>query len=106
MLVWTASVRHRGARMSSLRSQTEETVHGTDYPNWNGYVETYFPASWGECGGGTGLAQEVAAQGNCEVFPGVTAGKGGNRSVRQLSSLGPSAAVVWARSKAHPAPVC
>ena len=38
------------AKLRSLKISGKETVRGTDYQNWDGYVEAYFPAARSECG--------------------------------------------------------
>jgi hypothetical protein len=38
------------AKLRSLKISGKETVRGTDYQNWDGYVEAYFSAARGECG--------------------------------------------------------
>lgn len=43
LLEWTAPNGIECARMSSLKSQSRETVRGTDYPNCYGYVKERFP---------------------------------------------------------------
>lgn len=49
------------ARMSSLKAQSRETVRGTDYPNWYGYVKERFPIAWRERSRATNPAQEALA---------------------------------------------
>ena len=40
----------RCAKVSSLKTQTRETVRGTDYTHWNGHVKERFPVAWCQCG--------------------------------------------------------
>ncbi|WP_256370938.1 recombinase family protein [Shinella sp. JR1-6] len=58
----------RCARMSSLKSQSRETVRGADYPNWYRYVKECIPTAWRERSRATSPAQEALAQGNDEVL--------------------------------------
>ncbi|TBE41968.1 transposase domain-containing protein (plasmid) [Rhizobium leguminosarum] len=49
------------ARMSSLKAQSRETVRGTDYPNWYGYVKECVPIAWREHSRTTSPSQEAVA---------------------------------------------
>ncbi|WP_245505995.1 hypothetical protein, partial [Rhizobium sullae] len=68
LLKWTAPNGIECARMSSLKAQSRETVRGTDYPNWYGYVKERFPIAWRECKRAAGASQEAIPQGNGEVL--------------------------------------
>src|ERR1700677_2800854 len=77
------------------RSQPRETVYGTHLPNWHGYVETHFSASWGECCWAHGSSQEAAAQGHDGVLREACSDGDCDRGLRRFSSLGATVAVIW-----------
>jgi putative transposase len=94
LMRWTAP--------TALMCQTEvvsnlrkETVRGTDYQNWNGYVEARFSASWSECGGRARSASQTAPERDDRVFRASGADGSGDRSLRGLPPLGPTATFVW-----------
>src|SRR6266702_698440 len=50
-------LRHQLCQNEVVEISNKGAVRGADYPHWNGYVEVYFSAAWGGCGGTAGVAQ-------------------------------------------------
>lgn len=81
--------------MSSLKSQSRETVRGTDYPNWYGYVKERFSIAWRQCPGAAGASQETIPEGDGKILEkaspttvGIEACGGSHHWARLLRSLG------------------
>src|ERR1700694_1209985 len=100
VMVWTAPYGIEGARMRLLQISDKGAVREPDYPNWNGYVETFFSAARGGCRRAAGAAQEAAAQRGVGVFCQAAADRYRNGGLRGGALLGAGTAQARPRGEA------
>src|SRR5258708_7999944 len=103
-MVWTAPYGISCARMRLLEISDKGAVREADYPHWNGYVEAFFSAAWGRCGGAGGVAQATWAQGGGGFFCRAAADRGRDGGLRRGALLRTRAGRTGAPSEADRAP--
>src|SRR5258708_34665288 len=91
LMGWTAPYGISCARMRLLQISDKGAVREPDYPHWNGYVEAFFSAAWGRCGGAGGVAQATWAQGDGGFFCRAAADRGRDGGLRRGALLGTGA---------------
>src|SRR5260221_13809145 len=94
-MVWTAPYGISCARMRLLEISDKGAVREADYPHWNGYVEAFFSAAWGRCGGAGGVAQVTWAQGEGGFFCRAAADRGRDCGLLRCSLLSTRAGGNW-----------